>query len=86
MKSQFGVLHGRPCHSQGPYTINIVLPLQYDAFRKHPKSHIIDIILFRFITMFYGTDNIPGSIYYIQTECVEGFGDHCLSQRTLLWI
>ena len=47
------------------------------------------ITLFRFLTMFYGTDNIPHNIlhiFYIQYEYREYFVEYCQSHRPLLWI
>ena len=44
------------------------------------------ITLFRFITMFCGTDNISRNILHIQSESAEYFVEYCQSHVTLLWI
>ena len=55
-----------------------------NSLRWFRVSHCIT--LFRFITMFYGTDSISWNILHIRTECGEYSMKYYQPHRTLLWI
>ena len=67
---------------------NTILYLKIEALFYSSHLQPRNITLFRSITVFRGTDSIPGNIpcMSIRSGCVEYSLEYCQSHRTLLWI